>query len=93
MTTPPLPAAAEGALAEGRLLEAIKILRASEGLDLTQAKQRLDAYLDENPELRERVQQKSREFRRRIIKWALVLDAILVLIFLYWFFGRTHGSN
>ncbi len=93
MTTPPLPAAAERALAEGHLLEAIKALRKSEKLDLTQAKQRLDAYLDDNPDLRERVQQKSREFRRRIIKWALVFDAILILIFVYWFFGRTHGSN
>lgn len=93
MTTPPLPAAAEGALAEGRLLEAIKILRESEKLDLTQAKQRLDAYLDQNPELRERVQQKSREFRGRIIKWALVFDAILILVFLYWFFGRAQGTN
>ncbi|HZF16421.1 MAG TPA: hypothetical protein VE046_10800 [Steroidobacteraceae bacterium] len=87
-TTTPLPAAAEGALAEGRFIEAIKILRQSERLDLTQAKQRLDAYLAANPELKERVQRKSREMRGKILKWVLLLDGIIILLVLYWFFRR-----
>jgi len=83
-----LPAAAEAALASGRLIEAIKILRTTEQLDLVQAKQRLDAYLAQNPDLRARVERTSREMRGKVIKWVLVLDGIIVLVVLYWFFGR-----
>jgi hypothetical protein len=83
-----LPAAAEAALSAGRMIEAIKILRTTEQLDLTQAKQRLDAYLAQNPDLRDRVQRMSREQRAKVIKWVLVLDGIIVLALVYWFFGR-----
>ncbi|MGH8264772.1 MAG: hypothetical protein ACRET4_14940 [Steroidobacteraceae bacterium] len=83
-----LPAAAEAALTAGRYIEAIKVLRTTEQLDLTQAKQRLDAYLTQNPDLRVRMERTSREMRGKIIKWVLVLDGIIVLVVLYWFFGR-----
>ena len=84
-----LPAAAEAALAGGRVIEAVKILRTTEQLDLTQAKQRIDAYLAQNPDLRVRVERMSRELRGKVIKWVLVLDGIIVLVLLYWFFGRS----
>ncbi|MGH8315801.1 MAG: hypothetical protein ACRETU_11705 [Steroidobacterales bacterium] len=83
-----LPAAAEAVLTAGRYIEAIKVLRTTEQLDLTQAKQRLDAYLTQNPDLRVRMERTSREMRGKIIKWVLVLDGIIVLVVLYWFFGR-----
>jgi hypothetical protein len=83
-----LPAAAEAALSAGRMIEAIRILRTTEKIDLTQAKQRLDAYLAQNPDLRDRVQRMSREQRGKVIKWVLILDGIIVLVLAYWFFGR-----
>lgn len=41
--TPPLPAEAEAALAQGRVVEAIKIVRAETGAGLADARQRVEA--------------------------------------------------
>lgn len=46
-----LPADALAALHEGRKIEAIKILRAQRGLGLKEAKDEVDAYLSDHPEL------------------------------------------
>lgn len=85
---PPLPAASEAALADGRIIEAIKILRQSEKLSLVAAKGRIDAHLARDPDLERRVREKAREVRRRMIKWVLVADGVIALLVLYWFFGR-----
>lgn len=85
---PSLPAAALLALDEGRLIEAIKIVRESERLDLTAAKARVDACVAADPRLQERMQQAQRDRRRALIKWALMVDAVLLAGILYWFFRR-----
>ena len=84
----PLPTSAEAAIASGRIIEAVKILREVEGLDLKQAKDRIDLYVARNPELRERIERARKEMRATIIKWALVVDAIAAAVFLYWFYRR-----
>ena len=84
----PLPTAAEAAVASGRILKAIQILRDTEGVGLDDARRRVQQYLERDPELRERVERRARALRLTIIKWALVVDVVLVLLFMYWFFGR-----
>lgn len=46
-----LPADALAALHEGRKIDAIKLLRAQRGIGLKEAKDEVDAYLREHPEL------------------------------------------
>lgn len=46
-----LSAEALAALHEGRKIDAIKILRAERGLGLKEAKEEVDAYLRDHPEL------------------------------------------
>jgi hypothetical protein len=84
----PLPTAAEVALSEGRLLTAIRIVRETEKLDLTQAKIRVDGYLAQNPELRERIERQGREMRRKLVLWAVLIDTIVIVALLYWFLHK-----
>jgi hypothetical protein len=84
----PLPARAVGALREGRTLDAIAVLREEEGLDLAQAKARVDAHLAGNPALKKRLEERQREFRRRLIGWVLVVDAIILAAIAAWWFSR-----
>jgi hypothetical protein len=51
---PPLPPDALAALQQGRTIEAIKIVRAAEGLGLKEAKDRVDRCVAGDPALRER---------------------------------------
>jgi N-formylglutamate amidohydrolase len=85
---PPLPARAAAALREARTLDALKALREVEGLDLAAAKARLDAYLAANPALKKRLDERQREFRKRLIGWVLVVDAIVIAAVAAWWFSR-----
>lgn len=49
----PLPLHVLEVLNQGRKVEAIKILRAEEGLDLRDAKERVEAHLASNPGVRD----------------------------------------
>ena len=49
-----LPEAAIAALKKGDRIEAVKLTRAANGLDLTEAKQAVDAYLKANPQTMKR---------------------------------------
>jgi hypothetical protein len=83
-----LPIAAEAALSEGRLIAAIRIVRDTEKLDLNQAKNRVDGFLAQNPELRARIVQQSRAMRRKLILWVFVIDTIILVALLYWFLHK-----
>jgi ribosomal protein L7/L12 len=83
-----LPARAVSALREGRAIDAIKILRETEGVDLAKAKARVDAYLAANPALKKRLDERQREFRKRLIGWVLVVDAVIVAAVAAWWFSR-----
>jgi hypothetical protein len=76
------------ALDEGRVLDAIRSLRESEGIDLTLAKARVDAYVHANPALQQRLAQRSKDRRKGLVKWVLIVDAVLFGVAAYWFFGR-----
>ncbi|HVY05476.1 MAG TPA: hypothetical protein VHB46_05830 [Burkholderiales bacterium] len=47
----PLSLAAIAAIRNGKLIQAIKIVRQDEGIGLKEAKDRVDAYMRANPEL------------------------------------------
>lgn len=84
----PLPAEPAALLNEGRLIEAIKVLRRSHGLDLKQAKDWIDWYIDDNPVLRVQLETRQKAARRRFFFWFLLVDAIVVAA-VVWYFSRT----
>ncbi len=84
----PLPAAAAAAVSTGHMVDAIKYVREAEGLGLMEAKQRVDAYVARDPVLKAQIADQQAQMRRRLIKWALIVDALLVVAFAWYFFGR-----
>ena len=51
MNSQSLPDEAIAAIRHGQKIEAIKILRRNEGLDLRAAKERVESYIDANPDV------------------------------------------
>ena len=84
----PLPAAAAAALSTGRMVDAIKYVREAEGLGLMEAKQRVDAYVASDPILKTQLAEQQAQMRRGLIKWVLIIDLVLVVAVLWYFFGR-----
>ena len=84
-----LPAAAIVALNRGQLIEAIKLTReAKPGLGLKEAKDRVDGYVGRDPMLKARVEQQQSEARRKLVRWVLAIDVVLVAIAIWYFFLR-----
>jgi ribosomal protein L7/L12 len=81
----PLPTAAHLALQDGKPIEAIKLVREAETLDLVAAKRRVDSAVADDVRLQERVTLAQRAARKKLIFWVLVIDAALVAGVLYWF--------
>jgi hypothetical protein len=84
----PLPAAAAAALSLGRMVDAIKHVRAAEGLGLMEAKLRVEAHVRQSPALTAQLEEQQARMKRRVIRWAIVIDAIIIAAVLWWFFGR-----
>ena len=77
-----LPAQAVQALEQGRLIQAIKILRMNSGLDLLAAKTKVDAYLAANPATKARcaaAMASGSLSLGRITTFALVIVAAIVV--------------
>jgi ribosomal protein L7/L12 len=70
------------ALKQGYVIEAIKITRTANKLDLKDAKQLVDAYLQQHPELKVRKPQMSQEATLRLFV------ALLGLALMLWFFFK-----
>jgi len=73
-------------LDEGRVGAALKSLRRSNGLDLRQAQEWIDAHIDDNPALRARLETRQRAARRRFFAWFLLVDAIVTAAIIYYLF-------
>ena len=84
----PLPADAAIALASGRTIDAIKSVRTAEGLGLLEAKIRIETAISGNPGLRAQVEAARADAKRRLIRWVLIADAVIIAIIVWWFFGR-----
>lgn len=84
-----LPVEAVTLLNEGRVIEAIKSVRQSEGLGLKEAKGRVDAYLSREPLLRAQLELKQRAVRRKFFFWFLVVDVLIAAAAIYWLYYRV----
>ncbi len=83
-----LPPEAVALLGEGRLGEAIKSVRNSEDLSLSEARNRVDAYLGQEPILRVQIETQRRNTRRRYFFWFLIVDLVITAALIYWFLYR-----
>jgi ribosomal protein L7/L12 len=83
-----LPAAATAAVARGSKVDAIKEVRAVTGLGLLEAKQLVEQYIAANPVLKEQFDQQAAALKRRVIRWVVVFDLLILAAILWWFFGR-----
>lgn len=82
----PLPLEAVTLLTEGKVIEAIKSVRAAEGLGLKEAKDRIDAHIAQDPILRVQIGAQQRASRRKFFFWFLIVDLAIAAGLIYWFF-------
>jgi hypothetical protein len=85
----PLPLEAVTLLGEGRVIEAIKVVRQAEGLGLREARQRVDAHIAQDPILRVQIETQQRASRRKFFFWFVVVDLAITVAVIYWFFYRV----
>lgn len=78
------PPAALQALQQGRMIEAIKIVRTEHNLGLKQAKEQVEQYMQQHPELlrQSRVAQTQQQGRVQRVIW--VLGLLCLVGFLVW---------
>ncbi|MBI3621774.1 MAG: ribosomal protein L7/L12 [Nitrospirae bacterium] len=70
-----LPAEAAAAIEAGRKIEAIKIVRKAKGLDLKDAKDLVDRYVEARPHLQRKLAEAQAESKRGCVIWLLTLLA------------------
>ncbi len=74
----------------GRKVDAIKCVREAEGLGLMEAKQRVDAYVERDPILKAQFAEQQLRMKRRLIRWVLMIDLLLIAAVAWYFFGRQE---
>ena len=84
----PLPVEAVTLLHEGKVIEAIKVVRRAEVLGLKEAKDRVDAHLAQEPLLRVQIETQQRAMRRKFFLWFLIVDLVITAVIIYWLFYR-----
>ena len=77
-----LPPAALQALQQGRMIEAIKIVRTQHNLGLKQAKEQVEQYMQQHPELlrQSRVAQTQQQGSMQWVMWMLGLLCLVGLL-------------
>jgi ribosomal protein L7/L12 len=68
-----LPQAAVAALWKGQIIDAIKLVRMEQNVDLKEAKHSVDAYLQTQPALKNRIQQTHADAREGLLRWLFFL--------------------
>jgi len=81
----PLPPEAIAALQRGNKIEAIKLVREASKLDLKDAKDRVDAYVNNDPVLQQKFASAQAETRGSLVRWLIL---IVLAILGYFFFAR-----
>ena len=79
---PALPLEAISHLHQGRVIEAVKIVRKAEGLQLKDAKDRVDAYIRSQPSLQAVMAAKQTEAKGALIRWLLIVGCMIAVAFL-----------
>jgi hypothetical protein len=80
----PLPPEPATLLTEGRRVEAIKVLRETQGISLTRAKQWVDWHIEQDPMLRVQLETQQRASRRRFFVWFVVIDVLITAAIIYY---------
>ena len=83
-----LPLEAATLLSEGKVLEAIKVVRNAEGTGRREAKARVDAHIAQDPILRVQIETQQQAKRRKFFFWFVVVDLAITAAIIYWFFYR-----
>lgn len=81
-----LPPAVLDALNRGQFVEAIKHLRSAQNLDLKAAKDSLDAYVKNHPEMMARLKLQQEEWMGQVKKWLWIAGAVVAGIWLWRFY-------
>jgi len=81
-----LPLEAVALLGEGKITEAIRLLRQSEGLSRSEARRRVDAHFAHDPMLRVQIEAEQRARRRRFFFWFLLVDVLIAAAIVYYLF-------
>jgi len=82
---PPEPATL---LNEGKLIEAIKVLRRSHNLGLKEAKNWVDWHIAQDPMLQVQLETQQRTSRRKFFVWFLLVDVLITAGLIYYFLHR-----
>ena len=83
-----LPLEAATLLGEGKLKEALKALRHTEGISRREAMSRVDAHLLRDPMLRVQIETQKRDARRRFFFWFFIVDLVITAGIIYWLVMR-----
>ena len=82
----PLPPEPATLLTEGKLVEAIKVLRESQDIGLRKAKDWVDWHIAQDPMLRAQLEALQRKARRKFFLWFLIVDAVIAAAIIYYLF-------
>ncbi|HKU91344.1 MAG TPA: hypothetical protein VJP84_16250 [Steroidobacteraceae bacterium] len=82
----PLPPEPATLLTEGRLAEAVRVLRTSEDISLARAKQWIAWHVAQDPMLGVQLEVQRRAARRRFFLWFLLVDALIAAAIIYYLF-------
>ena len=82
----PLPPEAQTLLGEGRIIDAVKSVRASHNLGLREAKDWIDSYIGSEPLLRAQLETRRKASRRKVFLVVLVFDAVVAAALIWYFF-------
>jgi hypothetical protein len=83
-----LPLEAATLLSEGRVAEAIKVVRETDGVGAEEARNRVNAHIAREPMLGVQLATQRRATRRKIFFWFLVVDLAATAGAIYWFVYR-----
>jgi hypothetical protein len=85
----PLPSEPATLLTEGRLIDAVKVLRETQGIGLKQARAWIEWHIDQDPMLRVQLETQQSARRRKFFLWFLVVDAVITAAIVYYLFYRN----
>jgi hypothetical protein len=80
----PLPPEPATLLTEGRLPEALKVLRKSEGISPAKARQWVDWHVSQDPMLGVQLEVQRRAARRKFFLWFLLVDVLIAAAIIYY---------
>jgi hypothetical protein len=78
-----LPPEAIDALQRGNKIEAIKLVRAAQKLDLKDAKDRVDDYVKNDPVLQQKFASAQAETTGSLVRWGIIIAVAIVGYYLF----------